>query len=281
MFFRSIEQEGPKVNRRTFLRWTLLSAIGSTACSALNKLAAPADLPQKSHIVENPCSTVPLSIDFRTTGNPEVARSITEYVGRLPRRMINQLNVDRWRVIILQDYAAVQKYYPGTRDAGGFADFGKREIVVANAIDFPHELAHAVDFSFGYLAVSDRFIEAEAAVDKPRIQDMVGLYKQILDDLNKEKDDSIKAAFQEPLKKLASEMAVAQRFQVVVKLPKEERMKTIFSDGSLLDLTMHLFVAGFQGYYFQDIPMTRSNLNPSSPLYVVFQQYDQELRKAC
>ncbi|MDP2649379.1 MAG: hypothetical protein Q8P10_00890 [bacterium] len=230
---------------------------------------------------EDLCTPALPTVVFETAYNPNVEQQIQTYMGRLPTAIINALGRDRFKIIVVKDKETVLRKYPNSSaHPGAFTDYTNREIVLDNPLNFPHEVAHAVDFSFGFLSTSNNFLIAEAAYAKAGSQEILNLQKRFIDLIAGTDDNETQRVLKDGLQQLNQDLALESKVKDLAVLPNTEARKVIYSNGDLWDYIGHLFVAGFQGYYFPDVEGKFFKQN-FPEFYVAFEQFDAKMRTAC
>lgn len=236
---------------------------------------------------EDLCSSASPTILFETLYDSGSEKQIKAELAELPIPVVNVLGRDGYKVVLVADREAVKKRYPSPADSysvGAYMDSVKKEIVIdVPPGNFPHELAHAVDYVFERLSLSEYFLgqAVQYRLSNSKRTELTSMRNRFIDDLNKESADNIRGIWKDLISQVDKDLASLSRLQKVSTLPYPLKRSSILSDYPLSNSIGHVFVEGFINYYSTDTT-TRARYKQNSPeLYAAFDSFDAKLRKFC
>lgn len=225
------------------------------------------------------CTSQGPAIIFETEYSKATEDSIVADFDQLPDSVKGRFNKYGFRVVVLASEAAVGARYGGS--AGGIADYGKKQIVIGPAVDFPHELGHVVDFIYGDLSMSLGFLRPAVISFKRSQTRSISLKKDIQDLYDKEKDEQARSSLATAIARLNQDEDLLARVDAVSNLSQSQVIEKIYGDGALQDYVRHMYTPGFEQYYSLD-GNTRKRFRDTDPeLYSAFDDFDSRMRQLC
>lgn len=232
------------------------------------------------------CAFASIPVVFETSYNAEAEKQIKEYLARLPASAFNALGRDSYRIIMVENTKAVQNkrwlgWLDRNKDVGGYADPLKREIVIDTSVNFPHELAHAIDFVFGDLSMSEDFIKVSGSFAKKNKDDIFENNRKLIE-LKKQIDDKdAKEALNSALSNSDKNIESISRLQNYLNLPYPLSKSAIYLDLEAKSYIRHIFVNGFESYYSSDEQVKERFKDKFPAIYEFFDRFDKKLRRFC
>lgn len=209
-------------------------------------------------------------------GDPAIVSDITVYNERIPAAMVARVRSMDFSIIIVPGPEAVQARYPGQGNAGAFTDYTNREIVLDNQLNYPHELSHAIDFAFGFVSLQPDFMRAGRAYSQRhlvRLRELRGNYSGV------EGTGTTDLLQQDFLQSLDRQIALHEQFISLEQLPIEDQQQQILSNSDLFLTVSHIFVGGFQTFYYPELFAFEEDETPEVMAYI--QRFDQEQNSIC
>lgn len=232
---------------------------------------------------EDLCSSASPTILFEPPHDRTSEKQLRADLDKLPVSVVNVLGRDRYKVVLVAGVETVRKRYSSpltdSRHIGGFTNLVKKEIVIKHPDDFRHEVAHAVDYAFGHLSLSETFLKPIAQQEQQYSVDLMELRDRYIKNLNVEQGETKKISG-DIIAMLDELIGPSTKLHQLRNLPDPLRRFLISSDYALLSYVEHRFVEGFREYYYPtNEHMTEAFRRDHSELYTAFNQLDTNLRK--
>ena len=227
------------------------------------------------------CSHKPIPVVFERPYDPEIERQIQDDMDHLPNWMAAQVVNSGYKVLVVADEQAVRaKFGDPNSNAGAFTDQIGKNIVLDNPGNFSHEVAHAVDWSFGGLSRTPEFLNAEV----PRVRNGIAQNEVLITELSgflKAADtDTIRKLYLDIIAEYRADQDKYRRFIDVVNKPGIVRSGILLIDTDMFDIAQHVFVGGFMRHYFpEQFEPDQRAVNPE--MILAFKNLEQRMSSIC
>lgn len=234
------------------------------------------------------CQASSLPIVFEHTPyNQSTVDQIESDIQMLPNSLIRAVEDQQFQVIFLGSIEEVQKRLKrdsnntDSETAAAYMSPNKKEIVVADTFRFPHELAHAVDYSLGYASLSESFIPVaanRAQRYKPAVKEDI---IELKESLNQSLPNETRSVLEERLQKREKRLYEINILQQASQIPFPSNKEKVLEDEGTRALAGHMFTEGFLVYYYRFNSYRNEFKNESPDLYKWFEVFDTEARDTC